>query len=146
LYANLYETWRTTFNRLEHSLKLNRFYSYFEFILSSSQRNRISTIPPRKSKFCYFWVTLMNNFVNKYELNWIEYQNEWNKKMKRMQFFFTNFLFIKPYFFCLAIRKLWNLLKNPLRVVESLKKKLTIILSWSLDDGGDLVRQVVHKC
>jgi hypothetical protein len=58
LYANLYDTWRTTFNRLEHSLKLNRSYSYFEFILSSPQRIRISTIPPRKSKFWYFWVTL----------------------------------------------------------------------------------------
>jgi hypothetical protein len=56
LYANLNETWRTTFNRLEHSLKINR--SYFELRLSSPQRNRISTIPPRKSKFWYFWVTL----------------------------------------------------------------------------------------
>jgi hypothetical protein len=44
LYANLYETWRTTFNRLEHRLKLNRSYSYFEFILSSPQRNGSRTV------------------------------------------------------------------------------------------------------
>jgi hypothetical protein len=65
LYANLYETWRETFNRLEHSLKINRSYSDFKFILSSPQRNRISTIPPRKSKFWYFWVTLV------YVVSWV---------------------------------------------------------------------------
>jgi hypothetical protein len=32
LYANLYETWKTTYNRLEHSLKINRFNLYFECI------------------------------------------------------------------------------------------------------------------
>jgi hypothetical protein len=51
---DLYEIWRTTFNRFEHSLKLNRSYSYFEFILSSPQRNRISTIPQENRNFGIF--------------------------------------------------------------------------------------------
>jgi hypothetical protein len=45
LYASLYEIWSKTLNRLEHSLKINWLRSYFEFILSSPWRNRISSIP-----------------------------------------------------------------------------------------------------
>jgi hypothetical protein len=71
LYANLYATWRTTFNRLDHSLKFNRSNSYFEFILSCLHRNRISTFPPRKLKFWYFWVTLLHMWRDPHHVNFI---------------------------------------------------------------------------
>jgi hypothetical protein len=46
----------TTGSQFEHSLKINRFYLYFEFTLSGLQRNRISTIPREyRTKKNIFW-------------------------------------------------------------------------------------------
>jgi hypothetical protein len=47
----------STGSALEHSLKINRSNLYFDFILSSPQRNKISTFPKKIYIFEFLGVT-----------------------------------------------------------------------------------------